>query len=227
MSGAVDSLEELEQIAGKMIAKLDSGERRKLLRRMARDVQTSQGARIGAQQSPDGARYAPRRPGKPPVPGGYAVSFLYPKGAAEPRKVIMKSWVREGPLMTGYDIEAGGIRSFFWDKVAKWLPVPPEHRNAGGGAFRRKGRIRRQAMFRRIRSRRFLLTGASDREAWIGFAGRVAQIARIHQEGGTDRPSQGGPSVRYPRRELLGLSEAERTRMLDSLLDHRLFGFEC
>jgi phage gpG-like protein len=216
----MDDLAELEQIAGALLRKLEGGERRRVMRAIVRDLARSQSQRIGRQQSPDGSRYAPRKGREAPPPGGYAVRFLYPKGAAEPRLVFMKSWVREGPLLTGFDAEAGGIRSFFWDKVDKWLPVEAVDQNKSAGKFRRKGRIRRQAMFRRIRNGRFLRSGVTDQEAWVGFAGRASEIARIHQEGRRDRPAQRGREVRYERRELLGLSAAERARILDSLLDH-------
>lgn len=217
MSG---DLAELERIAGALIAKLEGGQRRRLMRKIARDlVARPNRDRIDRQQQPDGSAFPARKTRRPPSMGGYAVRFLYPKGAAEPRLVFMKSWAREGPLLTGYDVEAGGIRSFFWDKVDKWLPVERDEQNKGAGKFRRKGSIRRQAMFRKLRSGRFLRAGATDQEAWAGFSGRVAAIAAVHHEGGTDKPSERGKPVRYARRQLLGLTEADRTRILDSLLD--------
>ncbi|MFT3967101.1 MAG: phage virion morphogenesis protein, partial [Sphingobium sp.] len=119
----LDGLIELERIAGGLIASLDSSGRRRLLRAMARDIRKSQAARIAAQRDPDGTAYEPRKEKREQKPGAYPVRFLYPKGAAKPRLVLMKSWVRQGPLITGFDIEASAIRSFFWDKIDKWLPV--------------------------------------------------------------------------------------------------------
>jgi len=215
----MSDLAEIESIAGALLRKLGPGERRRILRAMARDLQASQSARIAAQRNPDGSGYAPRKAKKPPRPGNYAVKFLYPKGAPDPRLVLMKSWVHEGNLLTGYDIQAGGIRSFFWDKVDRWLPVDPHEQNASAGKFRRKGRIRNAAMFRKLRGRRNLQAGATDREAWIGFSGRASAIARIHQEGRTDRPALGAPPVRYARRSLLGVTDAESARMLNVVLN--------
>ncbi|HEX8583060.1 MAG TPA: phage virion morphogenesis protein [Allosphingosinicella sp.] len=216
----MSDLAELEQLAGALLRQIDGAERRKVMRAIVRDIAKSQGARIARQQAPDGGAYEKRKAKPAPPPGGYAVRFLYPKGAPEPRVVFMKSWVREGPLLTGFDTEAGGIRSFFWDKVDKWLPIEAGDQNKSAGKFRRKGSIRRAAMFRRLRNGRFLRSGVTDREAWVGFSGRVAQIARIHQDGGRDRPSQGTREVRYARRQLIGLTDADRARILDSLLDH-------
>jgi len=215
----MDDLAAIEAIADALIRKLSSAERRTLLRRMARGIRDSQARRIASQRAPDGAAFAPRKAKKPPAPGNYAVKFLYPKGP-NPRLVLMKSWVHEGPLITGFDVEAGGIRSFFWDKVDRWLPVQREEQNKGAGKFRRQGRIRQKAMFRKLRNGRNLRSDASDSEAWIGFSGRASEIASVHQDGLSDRPAARARPVRYARRELLGLTPAERSAALDLLLGH-------
>jgi phage gpG-like protein len=215
-----DDLAEVERIAGALLRQIGPSERRRILRAIARDLRNSQEDRIRRQQNPDGGAYAPRRQKKPPRPGNYAVKFLYPLGAAEPRLVLMKSWVHEGNLLTGFDVEAGGIRSFFWDKVDRWLPVDPNEQNKGAGKFRRAGSIRRKAMFRKLRNGRNLRAGSTDRELWVGFTGRASAIASVHQDGGMDRPSVHAKPVRYPQRELLGDTPAERERMLDMLLGH-------
>jgi hypothetical protein len=63
-----------------------------------------------------------------------------------------------------------------------------------------------------------LKAGASDAEAYVGFGGSVSRVARIHQEGLADSPAPGMKKVRYARRVLLGLTDAEQERMLDLLL---------
>jgi hypothetical protein len=215
-----DDFEQIQSLAGALLRQLGASERRSLLRRMARQVQQSQSARIGRQEAPDGGKFAPRRERRELKPGNYAVKFLYPKGDANARVVFLKSWVHDGPLMTGFDIEAGGIRSFFYDKVEKYLPVDAGEQNAGAGKLRRKGTIRQKAMFRKLRSARNLRAGSTDREAWIGFSGRAAEIARVHQEGLRDKPSRKGRAVRYAERGLLGVTQAEQSRALDMLLEH-------
>lgn len=216
----VEGLVELERIAGAMLKSLDSAGRRRLLRAMARDIRKSQAARIAAQSNPDGSAYEGRKTKREEKPGSYPVRFLYPKGAAKPRLVFMKSWVRQGPLVTGFDIEAGGIRSFFWDKIDKWLPVEAKDRAKSGGTLRRRGAIKKAAMFRKLRNGRNLRTGTSDLEAWVGFSGRAAGIAAIHQGGLMDRPAAQAKPIRYPRRVLLGLTAAERSHMLDLMIEH-------
>ncbi len=74
------------------------------------------------------------------------------------------------------------------------------------------GNIKRQgAMFQRIGSR--IKTDYSADHAAVGFGGRDATIARVHQNGGTVRPSRIAAPVRYARRELAGFS-ADDTRWL-------------
>lgn len=216
----IDDFAPIEQLAGNLLLSLAPGERRSLLRKMARALRASQSDRIGRQKNPDGSSYAPRHQRHEQERGRYAVKFLYPKGDPNPRLVFMKSWVRQGPTLTGFDTEAGGIRSFFWDKVDKWLPVDPEDDNKSPGKLRRRGNIRRLAMFRKLRSARFLRSYATDNEAWIGFTARASEIASIHQGGGMDAPSKGGRKIRYPQRGLLGLTERERAMAIDMLLDH-------
>ncbi|HEX7856038.1 MAG TPA: phage virion morphogenesis protein [Sphingobium sp.] len=216
----LDGLVELERMAGAMVMSLDGAGRRRLLRAMARDIRKSQAARIGAQRDPGGTPYEVRKPKREEKPGAYPVRFLYPKGATSPRLVLMKSWVRQGPLITGFDIEAGGIRSFFWDKVDRWLPVENEDKSKPGGRLRRRGTIRRAAMFRKLRNGRNLKAGTSDLEAWVGFSGRAAGVAAIHQGGLMDKPAAGAKAIRYPRRVLIGLTGSERKHMLDLLIEH-------
>lgn len=215
-----DELAEIERIAGGLIRSLTSGERRGLMRRMARELAISQRERITAQRQPDGTAFEARKPKAAPVSGRGAACFLYPSGG-EPRRVIMKSFTwGNGRMMTGFDIEAGGIRSFEFDKIVKWLPVPEEHRNASGGLLRRRGGLRRRAMFRRLASSKFLKTGTDDQGFWVGFSGKLAQIAGVHHYGLRDKPSLRAKAVPYARRELLGATPADRERLLDLLYAH-------
>jgi phage gpG-like protein len=219
-----DDLAEIERIAGSLLRALSSGERRALMRRMARTLGRSQRDRIAAQRQPDGSKFEARKAKAPPVTGRGAACFLYPTGGGgEPRKVIMKSFAwTTGRMMTGFDIEAGGIRSFEFDKVVKWLPVPEAHRNAGGSSLRRRGGLKRKAMFRRLATGRFLRTGADDQGFWVGFSGKVSQIADVHQHGLRDKPSLRAQAVPYPKRELLGATAADRESLLDLLYTHIL-----
>jgi hypothetical protein len=103
-----------------------------------------------------------------------------------------------GRSMTGFDIEAGGIRTFEFAKVVQWLPVPPEYRNRTSGRLRRRGGLRRKAMFRKLASARYLKAQADDQGFWVGFSGKVSRIASIHQNGLRDKPSLRAKAVDTP-----------------------------
>lgn len=214
-------LAELEKFVGGMLKSLEPRERRKLFRKVAATMRRSNQQRIAAQRNPDGSAFAKRKPPIKAKPGNYAVKFLYPSGGSgAPRLVYMKSWEKQGPIFTGYDREAGGIRSFEFARVIKWLRVDPDEENAGGGRIRKRSTIRQRAMFRKIRGARSLHLGQNDQEAWIGFAGRVADVARVHQFGLRDRPARNAREVRYARRELLGMTAQDREDLLDAVMEH-------
>ncbi|WP_110709388.1 phage virion morphogenesis protein [Salinicola sp. CR57] len=98
--------------------------------------------------------------------------------------------------------------------------------NPDGSAFAsrrsrdRQGQIRRDAMFSKIRTAKYLQTRSSPNGATVGFFGRIASIARTHQYGLRDRVTENGPRVKYAERELLGFSEADRQRVSDGILDY-------
>jgi len=225
VSDDTDDLVEIERIAGGLIRQLSAGQRRSLLRRMAREMAARNRARIAAQKAPDGTAFEPRRPREPARTVNQTVCFLYPSGGSGPaRKVILRQYALEKTgdsyMMTGFDIEAGGIRSFFHDKIIKWLPVDEEYRNKTGGRLRRRGNLRRKAMFRRLATARFLRFGEDDHSFWVGFTGRAAEIARIHHEGLRDRPARKAQPLTYPRRPLVGISDADRQAILDMVYAH-------
>lgn len=116
---------------------------------------------------------------------------------------------------------ARDIRKSQSDRIARQIQ-PDGQRFApkkSAGGKRRKGQLREKVMFRRLRLAKFLKAGADPGEAWVGFAGRAAAIARVHQDGLEDSPTRGAKKVRYARRVLLGLTDAEQERILDTLLE--------
>jgi phage virion morphogenesis protein len=100
-------------------------------------------------------------------------------------------------------------------------PYEPRKRQSGSqsGKLRsRKGRIKREAMFRQLRLARYMRIEADAGGLAVGFAGRVARIARVHQFGQADAVAPGGVTYRYPVRGLLGLTDEERERMCGLLV---------
>lgn len=94
-----------------------------------------------------------------------------------------------------------------------FTPRKPQNR-------KRQGTIRRRAMFSKIRQAKCMRIFTTAGAAEVGFIGRVARIATIHQRGLRARVEQGGPSYQYPQRELLGFTDDDQRMVRDMLIDH-------
>jgi phage virion morphogenesis protein len=86
-------------------------------------------------------------------------------------------------------------------------------------ARQKAGSIRR-AMFAKLRTNKHLKVFVDDEGVAVGFLNRTARIARVHQEGLPDLVEPDGPTYRYPARQLLGFTEADRELIRDVLLRH-------
>lgn len=84
----------------------------------------------------------------------------------------------------------------------------------------KRGRIKKGAMFVKMRTARYLKVTTDTQGIGIGFTGRVARLARVHQEGQSAEVARGGRNHLYPVRQLLGLTGAERDLIRDKLLRH-------
>jgi phage virion morphogenesis protein len=83
----------------------------------------------------------------------------------------------------------------------------------------KQGRVKRKAqMFQRLRTAKFLKIERGRNTISVGFIGRIARIARVHQNGLKDRVERGGPTVSYEKREILGFTEADLTDIRDNLV---------
>jgi phage virion morphogenesis protein len=82
--------------------------------------------------------------------------------------------------------------------------------------------VKRQkaAMFEKICMQKNLNIEQDENQLSVGFFGRVARIARVHQEGLKDKVSKKGPVYDYPIRPLLGFSPTDEALIRDSLLRH-------
>lgn len=83
------------------------------------------------------------------------------------------------------------------------------------------GRIKRRAMFAKLRTARFLKVQIDGQGLAIGFAGRAARMARVHQDGLASDVAA-GRSYTYPVRQLLGFTDAERDMIREKLMAHLL-----
>lgn len=95
--------------------------------------------------------------------------------------------------------------------------APRKHRDLRG----KQGRVRRKlAMFKKLRTASYLKVRSDSNAIMVGFTGRIARIARVHQYGLKDRAERDAPDVRYQQREVLGFSEPDLDLIRDSLLNH-------
>lgn len=85
----------------------------------------------------------------------------------------------------------------------------------------KQGRIKRQAnMFQKLPRASHLKAKGDGQSITVGFTGRVARIARVHQFGLKDRAEANAPAVRYEQREVLGLTEPDLELIRNELLAH-------
>lgn len=97
---------------------------------------------------------------------------------------------------------------------------PRKARRDRAGQLRQKaGRIKRKAMFAKLRTARFLKVEATGDGVAIGFTGRAMRLARVHQDGETSSVAR-GKRYTYPIRQLLGLTDADREMIRDALMEH-------
>ncbi|WP_460115372.1 phage virion morphogenesis protein [Pseudomonas sp. H2_D02] len=95
--------------------------------------------------------------------------------------------------------------------------VPRKQRNLRG----KHGRVKRKVqMFQKLRTASFLKVNGDGNSINVGFTGRVARIARVHQFGLKDRAESGAPGVTYYQREALGFSDKDVDLIRDKLLSH-------
>ena len=93
---------------------------------------------------------------------------------------------------------ARDVRKSQSDRIARQIqPDGSQFAPRKTKAEARKGRLRSKMMFRRLRLAKYLRSGADGGEAWVGFDGRAAAIARIHQEGLEDAPEKGGGRLAF------------------------------
>lgn len=222
MSDRADELAVYREAVSNYIETLDGRERSRLMRQLALRIRRSQQIRIKAQTSPDGAPWPKRKPRKTQKAASRPIRFLYRKASGDERLADMRSWVRSGDKLTGFDREAAGLRTFLNSRVSRHLPAEggADPAPIEGTLRNAKGRVRRssQAMFVKLRQK--MTAGSSGDDAFVEFRGRAARLARIHHFGLKDRVVPGGPETDYPQRELLGFSQADDDAIMDLVFAH-------
>ncbi len=87
-------------------------------------------------------------------------------------------------------------------------------------AQQKKGAIKRKAMFIKLKRAKYFKVKAGADKLSVGFFGRVARIANVHQQGLRDKAHKNAQSIRYKKRELLGFTDRDKDLIMDGLLDH-------
>ena len=75
-------------------------------------------------------------------------------------------------------------------------------------------------MFKKLRTASYLKVRSDSNAISVGFTGRIARIARVHQYGLKDRAERGALDVRYEQREVLGFDEGDLSLIHSGLLVH-------
>lgn len=215
---AADDLErQLQNWLAPTLHALGDKQRKKLMSEIGLELAKSNRNRIKAQVEPDGTPFKPRKEKKPV---NKPVKFLYEKPGGIKRMAAMKSFRDEGDRMIGYDREARGIRTFLKRRIRYY--TRPDFSGGGGGRLRsERGKVRRKAMFRKISKAQNLrmLYHGTDGVA-VGFVRGAAGIAAVHQYGEKVRMEHHGAMADYPKRELIGLSQADIQMIQDKVIDH-------
>ena len=211
-------IDQLANWAEPILRSLAPAERKKLMRQVATKVRRSNVERMKRQENPDGSKWKPRRTasGKGGRKVHKSVDFLYDKGMGVERRRL-QSWKSTPAMMTGYDPDAGGLRSFRKDRVVRYININTTSTNK---RLRERGKIRKKAMFNKLRTTKYLKIGASPDAATLTIPGRVGGIARVHQFGLRSKVSEKGPMHDYPQRELLGISRRDLEMISDEILNH-------
>ncbi|MBS2782733.1 phage virion morphogenesis protein [Aeromonas salmonicida] len=110
------------------------------------------------------------------------------------------------------DSQASRIRTNIQPDGSPMTPRKPQPKLKKG-----RGRLRRK-MFFKITSRAWLKASASQSQAVVEFVGSASRLATIHQYGLKDRIK--GREIRYPARELLGITNQEIEQLEELLLIH-------
>ncbi|MTC44344.1 phage virion morphogenesis protein, partial [Providencia sp. wls1922] len=104
--------------------------------------------------------------------------------------------------------DRGAVRTFYRQDITRFLDI--------NFSSVKRSTKRNVPMFRRLRAACFLHARNTQDSAIVGFQGKAAAIAREHQyglEGAVNELAR----ARYPKRELLGLSEHERLGLLEMI----------
>lgn len=213
-----DDLDILEEWVQPLIARLEPGQRKTLARQIGIALRKSQQQRIRKQKNPDGSSYKARVGKKKTRRARKRLRFVYEKPGHEPEEREIVNWFSTPETYFGFDERnAGGLRTFKKRRVVRIIErdmtpvIDPRARTNRSAAA--------EKMFQKLRTARYMKMNATAAGASIGYEGRIAHIARIHQEGQL-APVNEFIRYDYPERELLGATPDDIEMVYDMLLRH-------
>lgn len=200
--------QQLDQVFAEILSAMTPASRLRTARGIATSLRRSQSQRIGKQMAPDGTKYPKRS--RRVLRSQAGIGFIW---EGEERR--LRNWRAtrgsRGRMLTGFDEGRGAVRSFYREDIERYLDI--------SFSETRRDTTKPDPMFRRLRTARFLKARATSDGAVVGFSGVAARIARVHQYGLRDRVNDSGAMASYPRRELLGLSKADRMAIARQVID--------
>ena len=200
--------QQLDQVFAEILSAMTPTRRLRTARGIATSLRRSQSQRIGKQMAPDGTK-DPKR-SRRVLRSQAGIGFIW---EGEERR--LRNWRAtrgsRGRMLTGFDEGRGAVRSFYREDIERYLDI--------SFSETRRDTTKPDPMFRRLRTARFLKARATSDGAVVGFSGVAARIARVHQYGLRDRVNDSGAMASYPRRELLGLSKADRMAIARQVID--------
>lgn len=199
---------QLDEVFAAILAGASSSGRLSAARSIATTLRRSQSQRIARQETPEGGKFEKRR--RRVLRSQAGIRFVW-NGEVRRLKNWQTSRGSRGRKLTGFDEDRGAVRTFYRADIERYLDV--------SFTAVRRDTTKPAPMFQRLRTSRFLKGRADAEGATVGFSGVAARIARVHQFGLRDKVNNSGAVATYPRRELLGLSKADRMEIARQVID--------
>lgn len=207
-----EGFEKLDAWIGRALAALEPSARARILRDAARVLIARQRKDIAGQRAPDGSPWPSRKAkkrraagGKPAVAGMRAtIAYVNAAGEKSHRAINIRKVIGSGPdtKVLAFDERDKKLKTFRLDRVEAGLAIDDL----------KMGRVRKavKMMLGLRQARRLACRKAGANAAEIGWTGRDARIASVHQLGGVDYVDRARTiEARYPARELLGVAPAD------------------
>lgn len=98
----------------------------------------------------------------------------------------------------------------------KWQP---RKKRIDRGSERKEGKVAKQKkMMLGLRKAKHMKVQANRDGATVGYEGRIAEIARVHHYGLSEHSKWNNSTIRYPERELLGITENNKKMLINKFI---------